>query len=116
MVRKVSVTFPSEKKDDRSQVGIEPVGQLAYPDERKEVYVAISDSGKVLPTDIMSKPFGKFITVSDYGTGLGLCIPKKLMEAHGGRIWAYNNNDGIGVTFIFSLPTYANIDDNSMSL
>ena len=64
----------------------------------------------------MSKLFGKFITGSDYGTGLGLYITKKFVETHGGRIWAYNNNDGIVATFIFSLTTYTSIDDNSMSL
>ena len=36
----------------------------------------------------MSKLFGKFITGSDYGTVLGLNVTKKLLKAHGGRIWA----------------------------
>jgi signal transduction histidine kinase len=48
--------------------------------------------------------FEKFITGSDKGTGLGLYITKKLVEAHGGRIWAFNNNDGIGSTIVFTLP------------
>lgn len=33
-------------------------------------------------------------------------LPKKLVEAHGGRIWAYNNSDGFGSTIVFSLPIH----------
>jgi two-component system sensor histidine kinase VicK len=49
--------------------------------------------------------FMKFITKSEIGgTGLGLFISKSIVEAHGGRIWAKNNNEGKGATFAFSLP------------
>ncbi len=72
--------------------------------EEEMVYVGISDSGKGISSKILPKLFEKFTTDSDFGTGLGLFITKKLVEAHGGRIWAFNNNDGIGSTFVFSLP------------
>jgi two-component system, OmpR family, sensor histidine kinase VicK len=35
---------------------------------------------------------------------LGLYISKSIIEAHGGRIWAENNKDKMGATFIFTLP------------
>jgi signal transduction histidine kinase len=69
-----------------------------------DILIGISDRGKGISTKIMPNLFGKFITDSDMGTGLGLYITKNLVEAHGGRIWAFNNNDGIGSTFVFSLP------------
>ena len=76
-------------------------------EERKRknmVYVGISDTGKGISSKIMPKLFQKFTIDIDFGTGLGLYITKKLVEAMGGRIWAFNNNDGIGSTFVFSLP------------
>ena len=72
--------------------------------EEEMIYVGISDTGKGISPKILPKLFEKFTTDSEFGTGLGLYITKKLVEAHGGRIWAFNNNDGIGSTFVFSLP------------
>ena len=73
----------------------------------ERVYVAISDSGKGISPSVLPRLFEKFNTDSDVGTGLGLYISKKLVEALGGRIWAFNNNDGIGSTFVFNLPLAA---------
>ena len=69
-----------------------------------EILVNIKDTGKGINPKIHSKLFEKFSTNSSLGTGLGLYITKNIIEAHGGSIWAENNNDGIGTTFSFSLP------------
>jgi signal transduction histidine kinase len=71
---------------------------------RKQILVGISDTGKGISPQIMPKLFEKFITGSTTGTGLGLYITRNLVEAHGGRIWAFNNTDGVGSTFEFTLP------------
>ncbi len=71
---------------------------------KDEIFVSISDTGKGISPQIMPKLFEKFITGSSTGTGLGLYITRKLVEAMGGRICAFNNNDGVGSTFVFSLP------------
>jgi signal transduction histidine kinase len=58
----------------------------------------------------MPRLFTKFATKSYQGTGLGLFISKSIIEAHGGKMWAENNNDGDhdikhkGATFYFTLP------------
>ena len=72
--------------------------------EENMVYIGISDTGKGISTKILPKLFEKFVTDSDFGTGLGLFITRKLVEAHGGKIWAFNNPDRNGSTFVFSLP------------
>ena len=37
--------------------------------------------------------------------GLGLAIARSIVNAHGGRIWAENNGDGIGATLCFELAS-----------
>jgi len=79
----------------------------------QEVVVKITDTGTGIATDILPKLFTKFSTASSEGVGLGLFISKSIVEAHGGRIWAENNNTGNnlkgqkGATFAFSIPYLA---------
>jgi signal transduction histidine kinase len=69
------------------------------------VTVHVRDSGPGIDPEIFPRLFTKFATKSETGgTGLGLFISKSIVEAHGGKIWAENNNDGKGATFAFSLP------------
>ncbi|NNK86604.1 MAG: PAS domain-containing sensor histidine kinase, partial [Desulfobacterales bacterium] len=39
------------------------------------------------------------------GTGLGLSLTKKLVELHGGQIWAQSEGEGKGATFSFCIPS-----------
>ncbi|MDQ3847593.1 MAG: HAMP domain-containing histidine kinase, partial [Thermoproteota archaeon] len=69
-----------------------------------EAIIRIRDEGRGIDSQIASRLFTKFATKSDKGTGLGLYISKSIVEAHGGRIWASNNEDNVGATFGFSIP------------
>ena len=73
-------------------------------DINDELIVTVKDSGEGIHSDIIPRLFTKFATKSNTGTGLGLYISKNIIEAHGGRIWAINSQDGRGATFSFSLP------------
>jgi signal transduction histidine kinase len=70
-----------------------------------DVVISVKDTGVGIDPEVLPRLFTKFTTKSDTGgNGLGLFISKNIVEAHGGRIWAKNNNDGKGATFSFSLP------------
>ncbi len=74
-------------------------------DDAKEVIeISVKDAGSGIHPEIMPKLFSKFASRSFSGTGLGLYISKGIVEAHGGKIWAENNKDGRGATFMFALP------------
>ena len=66
--------------------------------------ISVCDSGSGVDPDIMPRLFTKFSSKSFSGTGLGLYICKNIIEAHGGKIWAENNNNAKGATFSFTLP------------
>jgi signal transduction histidine kinase len=68
------------------------------------VVVSIKDTGIGIDEAIIPKLFTKFASKSFQGTGLGLYISKSIVESHGGKIWAENNENDKGATFSFSLP------------
>jgi signal transduction histidine kinase len=86
-----------------SEDGIISVTTTIDPDS-KNITISVRDSGNGIDADIVPRLFSKFATSSERGTGLGLFISKKIVEAHGGKIWAENNKDGKGATFGFTLP------------
>jgi signal transduction histidine kinase len=82
-------------------------GTISILAENKEgqAVVSVKDNGQGIDPDVLPKLFTKFASKSEIGgTGLGLFISKRTIEAHGGKIWAQNNSDGKGATFAFSLP------------
>ncbi len=78
--------------------------------EEHKVRIEIKDSGIGLDKSEQSKLFTKFVRMKDAyltnvtGTGLGLYIAKKMIEAHGGSIGAHSDGKGTGSTFWFELP------------
>jgi two-component system, OmpR family, sensor histidine kinase VicK len=62
----------------------------------------VSDTGPGIDPEIMPRLFTKIATKMNLR--LGLYISKGIIEAHGGKMWAENNSDGIGATFSFTLP------------
>ena len=74
---------------------------------REIIIINIKDTGNGIDSKTFPHLFSKFFSTSGIGgTGLGLYICKAIVDAHGGKIWAKNNEDGKGATFSFSLPLY----------
>jgi signal transduction histidine kinase len=66
--------------------------------------VEIEDTGRGIAPQIAETLFKPFTTHGkEHGTGLGLTICKKIVEDHGGEIWAKSER-GKGATFLFTLP------------
>ena len=68
-----------------------------------EVLVNVRDSGTGIPPDRIEEIFNAFYTTKSTGTGLGLRISRSIVELHGGKLWAANNNPR-GAVFSFTLP------------
>ena len=62
--------------------------------ECQMLQVTVSDTGIGIDPEVMPRIFDKFVTKSDKGTGIGLYICKKIVEAHGGSISANNKPEG----------------------
>lgn len=69
-----------------------------------QVLVSVSDSGIGLPAGDVDLIFDAFFTTKAQGTGMGLSISRRIIESHGGRLWACANRER-GATFQFTLPT-----------
>jgi len=71
--------------------------------EPKEVVVEVSDTGTGIAPAVAEKLFTPFVSGKPTGTGLGLCISKRIIENHGGRLDGSNRPAG-GVCFTIALP------------
>ncbi len=67
------------------------------------VKVAVRDHGPGLTAEVEAHLFDTFFTTKPQGLGLGLSICRTIVESHGGRLWAADNDDG-GLTMRFTLP------------
>jgi signal transduction histidine kinase len=73
--------------------------------KKEFVSVKIKDNGKGIDEEVWPRLFEKFASKTELGgTGLGLYLSKNIVEAHGGKIWGKNNNNGSGAEFGFTIP------------
>ncbi len=79
-------------------------------DGHPAVHIQVADSGPGIPADELQAVFTEFHRVERQrdvaGTGLGLAIARRLVERHGGRLWA-ESVLGEGCVFHLVLPAYA---------
>jgi PAS domain S-box-containing protein len=80
-------------------------GELTVTTKRSDdgqLLISVTDSGPGLPDD-SECIFEAFFTTKPQGTGMGLSISRRIVELHGGRLWASRSTEG-GATFQFVLP------------
>jgi C4-dicarboxylate-specific signal transduction histidine kinase len=73
------------------------------------VVVTVQDNGQGIDPDDIGRLFDTLFTTKAGGMGIGLCICRWIVEAHGGRIWA-SRNSGHGAAFYFVLPAHPDTD------
>ena len=101
-----AVKFTAQRSDSLIEVG-------GLKDGKENVYL-VKDNGAGFDMKYSGKLFGLFSRAhlhKEYkGTGVGLAIVKRIIEKHGGRVWA-EGEPGSGATFYFSLPNEGSAGD-----
>ena len=86
-------------------------------EHENEIVVEVIDSGIGIPPDELPKIFDDFFRgrkAGKKGTGLGLSIAKRIVEAHGGKLWVESPclETGMGSRFTFTLPKNRQLERN----
>ena len=88
--------------------GVAPKVAVSAALENGEWLFTVADDGVGFPPDQtgrLFKVFQRLATADECeGTGVGLAVCRKIVERHGGRIWAESLGKGRGATFRFTLP------------
>ena len=101
---KGTITITVERQQKQQQNDNKNMNSNGDKISETMVIVSVLDTGQGIDARMLPRLFTKFASESYQGTGLGLFISKGIIEAHYGKIWGKNNDNGIGATFSFSLP------------
>ena len=102
MINLLNNALQSTPKSGTVQVRAERVVDMAR--------ISVLDTGVGITPEHLEKVFARFYRVDDSrsrqmgGSGIGLTVAKKLVEAMGGRIWAESGGHDQGAVFRFTLP------------
>ncbi len=89
--------------------------KIGYSLEGSFVHLCIKDSGIGLNAANLERIFNPFEQVESsksrkfQGTGLGLSLSRRMIELHGGQIWAESPGEGLGASFHFIIPNQLNM-------
>lgn len=77
--------------------------RVSRSDDRPEAIISITDTGRGISAEDLSRIFNPFFTTTAGGTGLGLPAVRRIVRAHAGRVEAHSEL-GNGATFTIHLP------------
>jgi CheY-like chemotaxis protein len=79
---------------------------LAVRRDGEDAELRVTDTGIGIPPDMLGRVFEMFVQVGREhgGLGIGLTMVRRLVELHGGRVWAESEGEGKGSTFVVRLP------------
>ncbi len=87
----------------------QPVIRIGFRGGREKPVFFVQDNGIGINPRYLERIFNLFerLDVTRFGTGIGLPITRRIIEFHGGKIWAESSGEGKGTTFLFTLPGLA---------
>lgn len=100
-----AVKFRDPARDLHIEIGCRPM-------DGEEVFF-VRDNGMGIEPGQLDKVFGMFkkLEPEREGTGIGLALVKRIIEYHGGRVWAESEGPGTGATFSFTLKAGKKIEN-----
>lgn len=98
LLNAIQVLATSVKKVIRIRIELLP---------KDNIRLSVSDTGPGISQENMAQIFEVFFSTRKGGSGFGLAIARKILEEHHGRLWAENNPESLGATFILELPILA---------
>lgn len=103
-----AVKFMGDNPDPKITIGVR--------DDSDETVFFVRDNGRGIEEDKLEKIFELFQKYdTSTGAGAGLAIVKRIIEAHGGKIWVESGSRNQGSTFCFTMPNRA-IDQSNRDL
>jgi signal transduction histidine kinase len=102
-----AIKFLGDQKDPVIRIGMNSTG--------KTPIFSVQDNGIGVEPQYLERIFNLFekLDGTTQGTGVGLAIVKRIIEAHGGKVWAESEGPGKGTTFRFTLPVVGGHTDNN---
>jgi signal transduction histidine kinase len=97
-----AINYLDASRDGRVEIGTTP----APPGVQSLRIFYVKDNGLGVPAIAIPRLFSAFQRLHGNvatGEGIGLALVRRVVERHGGRVWA-ESTEGVGTTFYFSLP------------
>jgi two-component system, LuxR family, sensor kinase FixL len=96
-----AVKFMGDRQEPEIRIGVDMTGKVPV--------FFVQDNGIGINPRYLERIFNLFerLDTATHGTGIGLTIARRIIEVHGGKIWAESEGMGKGTTFRFTLPVPA---------